>query len=50
MALLKIGALISIVSNTPTLLSQLGGTTSSLLEFMTANDIDSTEMKQKIKF
>ena len=50
MALLKIGALISIVSNTPTLLSQLGGTTSSLLEFMTANDIDSTEMKEKIKF
>ena len=50
MALLKIGALISIVSNTPTLLSQLGSTTSSLFEFMTANDIDSTEMKEKIKF
>ena len=50
MALLKIGALISIVSNTPTLLSQLGSTTSSLFEFMAANDIDSTEMEQKIKF
>jgi hypothetical protein len=50
MALLKIGALISIVSKTPDLLSQLSGTTSSLFEFMAANDIDSTEMKQKIKF
>ena len=50
MALLKIGALISIVSKTPDLLSQLGSTTSSLFEFMTANDIDSTEMKEKIKF
>ena len=50
MALLKIGALVSIVSKTPDLLSQLGSTTSSLFEFMTANDIDSTEMKEKIKF
>ena len=50
MALLKIGALVSIVSKTPTLLSQLSGTTSSMFEFMTANDIDNTEVKQKIKF
>jgi hypothetical protein len=50
MALLNIGALISIVSSTPTLLTQLGSTTSSLIEFMGANDIDSTEIKQKIKF
>ena len=50
MALLKIGALVSIVSKTPDLLSQLSSTTSSMFEYMAANDIDSTEMKQKIKF
>ena len=49
-ALMKLGALISIVSKAPDLLSQLGGTTSSMFEFMGANDIDTTDMKQQIKF
>ena len=50
MALMNLGALVSIVSKTPDLLSQLGSTTSSMFEFMGANDIDSTDMKQQIKF
>lgn len=49
MALLKIGALISIVSKIPTFLTQLGSTTSSMFDFMAANDIEESTTDVEFK-
>jgi hypothetical protein len=47
-ALLQIGALFSIVKNLPDLVSQLAGSTGKIMDFMTANEIDSSEMKDQL--
>ena len=47
-ALLQIGALFSIVKNLPDLVSQLAGSTEKIMDFMTANEIDSSEMKDQL--
>ena len=47
-ALLKIGALYSIVSNLPNLLSNLKSSTGKIMDFMTANDIDTSEINSKV--
>jgi hypothetical protein len=48
MALLKIGALVTIVSNLPNLISKLSSSTGQIMDFMTANEIDSSEMNDKL--
>ena len=48
MALLKIGALVKIVSNLPNLISKLSSSTGQIMDFMTANEIDNNEMKDKL--
>ena len=48
MALLKIGALVTIVSNLPDLISKLSSSTGQIMDFMTANEIDSNEMKDEL--
>ena len=47
-ALLQIGALVTIVQNLPDLVSKLTGTTGNVMDFMTANDIDTTEIKSQL--
>lgn len=47
-ALLKIGALYSIVSNLPNLLTNLQSSTGKIMDFMTANDIDTSEINSKV--
>jgi hypothetical protein len=47
-ALLKIGALISVVSNLPNLLTNLQSSTGKIMDFMTANDIDKSELDSKV--
>ena len=48
MALLKIGPLVTIVSNLPNLISKLSSSTGQITDFMTANEIDSNEMEGKL--
>ena len=48
MALLKIGALVKIVSNLPDLISKLSSTTGQIMDFMTTNEIDNSEMNDKL--
>jgi len=48
MALLKIGALVTIVSNLPNLISKLSSSTGQIMDFMTANEIDNSEMNDKL--
>jgi hypothetical protein len=48
MALLKVGALASIVSNLPNLLTNLQSSTGKIMDFMTANDIDTSELDSKV--
>ena len=48
MALLKIGALVKIVSNLPNLISKLSSSTGQIMDFMTANEIDNSEMNDKL--
>ena len=47
-ALLKIGALYSIVTNLPNLLSNLQSSTGKIRDFMTANDIDTSELDSEV--
>jgi hypothetical protein len=47
-ALLQVGSLYSIVTNLPSLVSQLVGSTGQMMDFMTANEIDNSEMKDKL--
>ena len=48
MALFKIGALVTIVSNLPNLISKLSSSTGQIMDFMTANEIDNSEMKDEL--
>ena len=48
MALLKIGPLVTIVSNLPNLISKLSSSTGQIMDFMTANEIDNSEMNDKL--
>jgi hypothetical protein len=48
MALLKVGSLVAIVSELPGLISKLSSATGQIMDFMTANDIDNSEMKSKL--
>lgn len=48
MALLQVGALFSIVKNLPDLISQLAGSTGKVMDFMTVNEIDNSEMKDQL--
>ena len=48
MALLKIGALVTIVSNLPNLISKLSSSTGQIMDFMTVNEIDNSEMNDKL--
>ena len=48
MALLKIGALVTIVSNLPDLISKLSSSTGQIMDFMTANEIDNSEMNDQL--
>lgn len=48
MALLKVGPLVAIVAEMPGLISKLVSATGNIADFMTANDIDNTEMKTKL--
>ena len=48
MALLQIGALVTIVSNLPDLISKLSSSTGQIMDFMTANEIDNSEMKGEL--
>ena len=47
-ALLKVGPLYSIVSNLPSLVTRVTGATGQIMDFMTANNIDTSEMKSKL--
>ena len=47
-ALLKIGPLVTIVQNIPNLLSKLSSSTGQIMDFMSANEIDNSEMKDKL--
>ena len=47
-ALLKIGALYSIVTNLPNLLTNLQSSTGKIMDFMTTNDIDTSQMDKEI--
>jgi hypothetical protein len=47
-ALLQVGALLTIVTNLPDLVSQLAGSTGKIMDFMTANEIDNSEMKDQL--
>ena len=47
-ALLQVASLYSIVSNLPALVSQLAGSTGKIMDFMTINEIDNSEMKDKL--
>ena len=48
MALLKIGPLVTIVSNLPNLISKLSSSTGQIMDFMTTNEIDNSEMNDKL--
>ena len=48
MAFLKIGSLVTIVSNLPNLISKLSSSTGQIMDFMTANEIDNSEMNDKL--
>ena len=48
-ALLKIGPLLTIVSNLPDLLSKLSSSTGQIIDFMTVNEIDTSEMDNVVK-
>ena len=48
MALLQVGALVTIVSNLPDLISKLSSSTGQIMDFMTANEIDNSEMNDKL--
>ena len=48
MALLQVGALVTIVSNLPDLISKLSSSTGQIMDFMTANEIDNSEMKDEL--
>ncbi len=48
MALLQVGALVTIVSNLPDLISKLSSSTGQISDFMTANEIDKNEMEGKL--
>ena len=48
MALLKIGSLVTIVSNLPNLISKLSSSTGQIMDVMTANEIDNSEMNDKL--
>ena len=48
MALLKIGPLVTIVSNLPNLISKLSSSTGQIMDFMTVNEIDNSEMNDKL--
>ena len=47
-ALLKIGPLVTIVQNIPNLISKLSSSTGQIIDFMSANEIDNSEMKDKL--
>jgi hypothetical protein len=47
-ALLQVGTLYSSVNNLPALISQLAGSSGKIMDFMTANEIDNSEMKDKL--
>ena len=47
-ALLKVGALVTIVNNLPDLISKLSSSTGQIIDFMTVNEIDNSEMKDKL--
>ena len=47
-AILQLGTLASIVENLPALVSQLSGSTGKIMDFMTANEIDDSEIKDKL--
>jgi hypothetical protein len=44
----KAAALYSIITNVPGLVSQLSTSTGQIMDFMTANEIDNSEMKEKL--
>jgi hypothetical protein len=48
MALLKVGPLITIVAEMPGLITKLSSATGNIMDFMTANEIDSSEMKDQL--
>ena len=48
MALLQVGALVTIVSNLPDLIFKLSSSTGQIMDFMTANEIDNNEMNDKL--
>ncbi len=47
-ALLQVGALVTIVSNLPNLISKLSSSTGQIMDFMTTNEIDNSEMNDKL--
>ena len=47
-ALLQVGALVTIVNNLPDLISKLSSSTGQIIDFMTVNEIDNSEMKDKL--
>ena len=48
LALLKVGPLVAIVAELPGLVQKLSSATGQIMGFMTANDIDNSEMKSKL--
>jgi hypothetical protein len=52
MALLKVGTLVTIVSNLPTLVTKLASSTGSIVDFMSNNGLEdqASDMKSKIEF
>ena len=44
----KAAALYSIITNVPGLVSQLSTSTGQIMDFMTANEIDNSEMEEKL--
>ena len=52
MALLKVGTLVTIVSNLPTLVTKLASSTGSIIDFMSNNGLEdqASDMKSKIDF
>ena len=48
LALLKVGPLVAIVAELPGLVKKLSSATGQIMDFMTANDIDNSEMKSKL--
>jgi hypothetical protein len=47
-ALLQVGTLVKIVSNMPDLITKLSSSTGQIMDFMTANEIDNSEMSDKL--